>query len=107
MRRRGAPPATIGLRPDDEASRRGGGFSSRGGTRADAFRMSASLRRSIDSGDYLVDPDAVADAMLRRVRERARALARPPSEVLVTPQLLETFPPEPAQLGAMSPDDPP
>jgi hypothetical protein len=68
--------------------------------------MSTSLRRAIDSGDYLVDPDAVADAILRRARSRAEA-ARPASEVLVSAQLLETSPPEPAQLGAMSPDDPP
>ena len=68
--------------------------------------MSTSLRRAIDSGDYLIDPDAVADAILRRARARARA-ARPASEVLVPPQLFETSPPEPSQLGAMSPDDPP
>ena len=67
--------------------------------------MSASLRRAIDSGDYFVDPDAVADAILRRARSRAEA-ARPASEVLVSAQPLDK-PPEPVQLGAMSPDDPP
>ena len=66
----------------------------------------SSLRRAIDSGDYLVDPDAVADAILRRARERAAA-ARAASEVLVSPQLLEMPSLEPVPLGAMSPDDPP
>ncbi len=68
--------------------------------------MSTSLRRAIHSGDYIVDPDVVADAILRRARGRLWA-TRPASEVLVSPQLLETLPPEPSQLGAMSPDDPP
>lgn len=68
--------------------------------------MSTSLRRAIDSGDYLVDPDAVADAILRRIRARALA-ARPASEVLVSTQLLEIPPTETPQLSAMSPDDPP
>jgi hypothetical protein len=68
--------------------------------------MSTSLRRAIDSGDYLVDPDAVADAILRRARARTRA-ARPASEVLVAAQLLEISPHESPQLDAMSPDDPP
>ena len=68
--------------------------------------MSKSLRRAIDRGDYLVDPDAVADAILSRVGARNFA-ARPASEVLISAQLLETLPPEPAQLDAMSPDDPP
>lgn len=74
--------------------------------RADACHMSTSLRRAIDSGDYLVDPDAVADAILRHPHARALA-ARPASEVLVSAELLETSPPEPVQLDAMSPDDPP
>ena len=70
-------------------------------------RMSMSLRRAIDSGDYLVDPDVVADAILRHTRARARALAaRPASEVLVSTQLLEALAPGPAKLHAVSPDDP-
>ncbi len=68
--------------------------------------MRTSLRAAIDRGDYCVDPDAVADAMLRRARAR-QLVARPASEVLVSAQLLETSPPEPCQLDAMSPDDPP
>lgn len=68
--------------------------------------MSTSLRRAIDSGDYRVDPDAVADAILRRYRARARARAAElASEVLVPTQPLETSPSKTAQ--AMSPDDPP
>jgi hypothetical protein len=68
--------------------------------------MRTSLRRAIDSGDYCVDPDAVADAILRRAHARHLA-ARPASKVLVSAQLLETSVPETAQLDAMSPDDPP
>ena len=77
-----------------------------GAVPADACRMSTRLRRAIESGDYLVDPDAVADAILRRARTRGLA-ARPVSAVLVSAQRLETSPPEPAQVDAMSPDDPP
>ena len=70
--------------------------------------MSTSLRRAIDSGDYRVDPDAVADAILRRSLARARARAvQPASEVLVAAQTRESSLPDPAQLSAMSPDDPP
>ena len=70
--------------------------------------MGTSLRRAIDSGEYLVDPDAVADAILRRARARARAVAaRPPSEVLVSAQRLEALLPDPPEVSAMSPDDPP
>lgn len=68
--------------------------------------MSTSLRQAIDSGDYFIDPDAVADAILRRARAQALA-ARPASEVLVSTQLLDIPSPEPSQLDAMSPDDPP
>ena len=66
--------------------------------------MGTSLRRAIDSGEYLVDPDAVADAILRRARAVA---ARPPSEVLVSAQRLEALLPDPPEVSAMSPDDPP
>ncbi len=66
--------------------------------------MGTSLRRAIDSGEYLVDPDAVADAILRRAL--ALTVGRP-SEMLVSAQLLEIPSPEPPQLDAMSPDDPP
>lgn len=68
--------------------------------------MRTRLRRAIDSGEYSVDPDAVADAMLRRARTHALD-ARPASEVLVSAQILQTSPPEAPQLDAMSPDDPP
>ena len=72
--------------------------------------MRTSLRRAIETGDYCVDPDAVADAILRCARA-----ARPASDALLpaqlldpdvrpSAQLLETSPPE---LDAMSPDDPP
>lgn len=50
--------------------------------------MRPSLRRVIDSGDYAVDPDAVAEAMLRRARADAR-IPPVPSEVLVPAQLFE------------------
>lgn len=66
--------------------------------------MRTSLRRAIDSGDYLVDPDAVADAILRRAWARARA-ARPASEVLVPAQVLESSHAEPLQLDPVSVDD--
>ena len=50
--------------------------------------MSTSLRRVIDSGDYYVDPDAVAEAMLRRAQADAR-MPLAPSEVLVPADLFE------------------
>ena len=50
--------------------------------------MSASLRMVIDSGDYTVDPDAVAEAMLRRARADAR-VPLVPSKVLVPADLFE------------------
>ncbi len=68
--------------------------------------MSPGLRRAIDSGDYLIDPAAVADAILRRARARAGS-ARSASEVLISGEPLEALLPDPPQLGAMSPDDPP
>ncbi len=74
--------------------------------RADCCHMGTSLRRAIDSGEYLVDPDAVADAILRRARARALA-ARPASEVLVSAQRLDALLPDPPEVSAMSPDDPP
>ena len=66
--------------------------------------MTTDLRRAIDAGDYLVDPGAVADAILRRT---LALTAGRPSEMLVSAQLLEIPSPEPPQLDAMSPDDPP
>ena len=66
--------------------------------------MSASLRRVIDSGDYYVDPDAVAEAMLRRARPDAR-IPLVPSQVLVPADLFE----DPAlgtdKLGALTLED--
>ena len=53
--------------------------------------MSASLRIAIARGDYTVDPDAVAEAMLRRARAGAR-IPLVPSEVLVPVHLFEDLP---------------
>ena len=50
--------------------------------------MSAALRRVIDSGDYYVDPDAVAEAMLRRARPDA-LMPLVPSQVLIPADLFE------------------
>lgn len=68
--------------------------------------MSTSLRRAIESGDYLVDANAVADAILRRAwaRSRARA-AHPASEVLVPAQLPQSSFTEPSQPDPLSLDD--
>ena len=50
--------------------------------------MSTSLRTVIDRGDYYIDPEAVADAMLRRARADAR-MPLAPSKVLVPADLFE------------------
>lgn len=50
--------------------------------------MRTSLRRVIDSGDYYVDPDAVAEAMLRRARAHAR-MPLVQSQVLIPADLFE------------------
>ena len=68
--------------------------------------MGTSLRRAIDSGEYSVDADAVADAILRRARARALA-THSASEVLISGEPLEALLPDPPQVSAMSPDDPP
>lgn len=65
--------------------------------------MRASLRRAIDGGDYRVDPDAVAEAILRR----ARRFGQPPdapSVVLVPADLFEDRPRGPGQLDALALD---
>ena len=65
--------------------------------------MSMSLRQAIDTGDYEVDADAVAEAIVHRVRSRG---ARLTSEVLVPPKLLELAFTRPSQLDAGPLDDP-
>ena len=68
--------------------------------------MRTSLRHAIDSGDYRVDPDAVAVAILRRAWARAR-ITRPASEVLVPAHVLESSHTEALQLDTLSVDDSP
>ena len=63
--------------------------------------MSASLRMVIDSGDYTVDPDAVAEAMLRRARADAR-VPLVPSKVLVPADLFEDQALGPDKLHALA-----
>lgn len=67
--------------------------------------MCTSLRRAIESGDYLVDPDAVADAILRRAIARTRA-ALGSSEVLVAAQPGASPAAEAPELDAVAPDHP-
>lgn len=70
----------------------------------DVCPMSTSLRTVIDSGDYYVDPDAVADAMLRRARAYAR-MPLAPSEVLVPADLFEDAALGPDKLQALALED--
>ena len=71
------------------------------GPPADASDMIAELRRTIEAGDYRVDPGAVAEAMLRRLREPgARS-----SAVLVPAQPAADAAVGCAQLDAPSFDD--
>jgi len=72
---------------------------------ADEGNMSMSLRRAIDSGDYLVDPDAVAEAIMRRASTRPLV---PPlsSRVLVPADLFEDAPARPDQLHPLTLDYP-
>lgn len=52
--------------------------------------MSEALRQAIDSGDYAVDPHAVAIAMISHARAlRAARTSVAPSEVLVATQGIE------------------
>lgn len=52
--------------------------------KADSSTVTTRLRRAIDSGDYRIDPNAVAEAILRRARDRARAAHAARSAVLVS-----------------------
>ena len=65
--------------------------------------MSTTLRMVIDSGNYLVDPDAVAEAILRRARARP-PLPVAPLEVLVPAQLFQDLAPRPGELDATALD---
>ncbi len=69
----------------------------------DVWRMSR-LRRAIDSGEYRVDPDAVADAMLRRARTDAH-IPCVPSKVLVPADRFEDPALGPDEPHALSLDD--
>lgn len=63
--------------------------------------MSTTLRMAIDSGAYFVDPDAVAEAILRR----ARAGPPPPlaaSIVLVPADLFQDPAPRAGELDAVA-----
>ena len=77
----------MGPRPRTAVQAGGSILIHRGGG-ADVCPMSTILRRVIESGDYYVDPDAVADAMLRRARAYAR-MPLAPSKVLVPADLFE------------------
>ncbi len=75
--------------------------------RVDSCSMRSSLRHAIDSGEYLIDPEAVADAILRRALAGARALpAFASSEVLVAPDLGGSPATEAPQSEAAAFDDP-
>lgn len=65
--------------------------------------MSTSLRSAIDSGDYRVDPAAVAEAILRRTHGFGD-VPTVPSEVLVPADLFEDLAPGPDQLNALALD---
>ncbi len=65
--------------------------------------MSTSLRRGIDNGDYHVDPDAVAEAMLRRARAARMPLV--PSQVLIPVDLFEDSTVRPDKLHALPFED--
>lgn len=65
--------------------------------------MSTRLRRAIDSGNYHVDPDAVAKAILRAARGFGHAPVVP-SQVLVPADLFDDPAPGPDQLQALAPD---
>ena len=54
--------------------------------KADSSTVITRLRQAIDSGEYCVDPDAVAEAILRRARDRARTARAALSAVLVSPE---------------------
>ena len=70
----------------------------------DAWRMSTRLRRTIDSGEYRVDPDAVADAMLRHLRADA-PIPLGPSTVLVPVDLFEDLTPGSHERHVLALDD--
>jgi hypothetical protein len=59
--------------------------------------MSEALRQAIDSGDYVVDPQAVAISHARALRAARASTA--PSEVLVAAQGIEI-----RRIGAMKAD---
>jgi hypothetical protein len=62
------------------------------------------LHKAVARGDYQVDPDAVADAILRRIRE-VDEVPLVPSQVLVPAHLFEDLAAGADQLQAVAFDD--
>lgn len=62
------------------------------------------LHKAVASGEYQVDPDAVADAILRRMRE-VDEVPLAPSQVLVPAHLFEDVPARADQLQPVAFDD--
>jgi len=70
---------------------------------ADAWHMDTSLRTTLDSGTYEVDPGAVAEAILRRAHDFGE-VPFIPSQVLVPADLFEEHALGPDQLDALTHD---
>jgi len=68
---------------------------------ADALDMNTRLRIAIDSGNYSIDADAVAEAILRRSWGHP-PLPVSPSRVLVPAHLFEDPAPRPGELDAVA-----
>ena len=62
------------------------------------------LYKAVASGEYQVDPDAVADAILRRIRE-VDEVPLVPSQVLVPAHLFEDVPAGAEQLQPVALDN--
>ena len=74
---------------------------------ADGVPMWTSLLyRAVASGEYQVNPDAVADAILRRMREDDE-VPMVPSQVLVPAHLFEDLPGGPDEVHAVAVDNVP